>query len=222
MLVNDGDWTVYAYPPDSVDADPVVLGPVTVAGADVVGVDVTFTLLNRHSVSGRVLDGSGQSTGSSGYVRACRADDSLDCEWASIDSVGGYSFDRLADGVWMFPGTAKSIAVEYADHIVVIDAPETEARSIAVIDAIKKLIPGKPIRQVINTHHHFDHSGGMRACAATGATIIVKVSIAIRAGCSTVTACGRSATRGRSCGTAPGGGGCRCPASPCTRRPRTP
>src|SRR5437870_275786 len=82
--------------------------------------------------------------------------------------------EKLSDGVWIIPGAAKSIAVEFRDHIVVIDAPETEARSIAVIDAIKKIIPGKPIRYVVNTHTHFDHAGGLRTYAAEGASIITQ------------------------------------------------
>ena len=64
--------------------------------------------------------------------------------------------------------------MEFRDHIVVVDAPETEARSIAVMDAIKKVIPGKPIRYVVNTHTHFDHAGGLRTYAAEGATIITQ------------------------------------------------
>jgi glyoxylase-like metal-dependent hydrolase (beta-lactamase superfamily II) len=80
--------------------------------------------------------------------------------------------EKLADGVWGFPGAARSVAVEFRDHIVVVDAPESETRSIEVIDAIKKLIPNKPIKYVINTHSHFDHAGGMRTYAAEGATII--------------------------------------------------
>ena len=56
--------------------------------------------------------------------------------------------------------------------MAVVDAPETEARSVAVIDAVRKAIPGKPIRYVVNTHHHFDHSGGLRTYAAEGATIV--------------------------------------------------
>jgi glyoxylase-like metal-dependent hydrolase (beta-lactamase superfamily II) len=80
--------------------------------------------------------------------------------------------EKLADGVWGFPGAARSVAVEFRDHIVVVDAPESEPRSIAVLDAIKKVIPNKPIRYVVNTHSHFDHAGGMRTYAAEGATII--------------------------------------------------
>ena len=48
--------------------------------------------------------------------------------------------------------------------------------SIAVIDAVKRAIPGKPIKYLINTHHHFDHSGGVRTYAADGATIITHQS----------------------------------------------
>jgi glyoxylase-like metal-dependent hydrolase (beta-lactamase superfamily II) len=82
--------------------------------------------------------------------------------------------EKISDGIWIIPGAAKSIAVEFRDHIVVVDAPETEARSIAVMDAIKKIIPGKPIRYVVNTHTHFDHAGGLRTYAAEGATIITQ------------------------------------------------
>jgi glyoxylase-like metal-dependent hydrolase (beta-lactamase superfamily II) len=78
--------------------------------------------------------------------------------------------------VWMFPGAAKSVAVEFRDHIVVVDAPETEARSLLVIDAIKRAIPGKPIRYVVNTHLHFDHAGGLRTYAAEGATIVTQAA----------------------------------------------
>ena len=84
--------------------------------------------------------------------------------------------EKLSDGVWMFQGGAKSIAIEFTDHVVVVDAPETEARSILVIDAIKRAIPGKPITHVINTHQHFDHAGGLRTYAAEGAAIVTQAA----------------------------------------------
>jgi glyoxylase-like metal-dependent hydrolase (beta-lactamase superfamily II) len=84
--------------------------------------------------------------------------------------------ERLSDGVWLVPGNAKSIAVEFRDHVVVVDAPETEARSLAVIDAVTKAVPGKPIRYVVNTHTHFDHAGGLRTYAAAGAIVVTQAA----------------------------------------------
>ena len=80
--------------------------------------------------------------------------------------------EKLAEGVWSLPGGARSVALEFRDYVAVVEAPESETRSIAVLDAIKKVIPSKPIRYVINTHSHFDHLGGLRTYAAEGATII--------------------------------------------------
>ena len=53
-----------------------------------------------------------------------------------------------------------------------VEAPLDEARSLAVIAKVKETIPGKPIRVVVNTHHHFDHAGGLRTFVDEGATIV--------------------------------------------------
>jgi glyoxylase-like metal-dependent hydrolase (beta-lactamase superfamily II) len=80
---------------------------------------------------------------------------------------------RIGDGIWMLAGgTHNSVLVEYPTYLVMIEAPMDEARSVAVIAEAKKLVPNKPIRYLINTHHHFDHSGGMRTYVAEGSTII--------------------------------------------------
>jgi glyoxylase-like metal-dependent hydrolase (beta-lactamase superfamily II) len=67
-------------------------------------------------------------------------------------------------------------AVEFPRYTAVIEAPTDEARSLAVIDAIHTLIPSKPIRYVVTTHHHFDHIGGLRTYVAQGATVVTHTS----------------------------------------------
>jgi glyoxylase-like metal-dependent hydrolase (beta-lactamase superfamily II) len=85
--------------------------------------------------------------------------------------------EKLAEGVWYLTGgTHHSVMVEFADHVAVIEAPLNEERSVAVIAEVKKLTPAKPIRYLINTHHHFDHSGGLRTYVAEGATIVTHQS----------------------------------------------
>jgi glyoxylase-like metal-dependent hydrolase (beta-lactamase superfamily II) len=80
---------------------------------------------------------------------------------------------KVSDGVWYLTGgTHHSVAVEFKDYVALVECPLNDARSLAVIDAVKKAIPNKPIRYAVNTHHHFDHLGGVRACVAEGAAVI--------------------------------------------------
>ena len=80
---------------------------------------------------------------------------------------------RLAEGVWLIGGGShNSMAVEFRDFAVVVEAPINEERSLAVINEVMRIIPNKPIRYVVNTHHHFDHSGGLRTYLAMGTTIV--------------------------------------------------
>jgi glyoxylase-like metal-dependent hydrolase (beta-lactamase superfamily II) len=80
---------------------------------------------------------------------------------------------KLADGVWLIAGGShNSVAVEFKDFAVIVESPLDDARTNAVIAETKRLLPGKQIRYVVNTHHHWDHSGGLRAAYAEGATIV--------------------------------------------------
>jgi len=82
--------------------------------------------------------------------------------------------EKAADGVWFIAGGShNSVAIEMKDHFILVEAPLYDGRSAAVLDEVKKLNPAKPVRYVIASHHHFDHSGGLRTAAAQGATVVV-------------------------------------------------
>ncbi len=81
--------------------------------------------------------------------------------------------EKAADGVWFLAGGShNSVLIEMKDHLILVESPLYDSRARAVIDAAKTLVPGKSLRYVINSHHHFDHSGGLRAAVAEGATLV--------------------------------------------------
>ncbi|HEV2198578.1 MAG TPA: MBL fold metallo-hydrolase [Bryobacteraceae bacterium] len=87
---------------------------------------------------------------------------------------GGLKLVQLAPNVQHVEGgTANNLIVAFKDHLVIVDAPYGELQSRWVIDAAKAKYPGKPIRYLILTHHHMDHTGGMRTFVAEGAKVIV-------------------------------------------------
>ena len=84
---------------------------------------------------------------------------------------------KVADGIYYLTGGSHhSVAVEFKDYVVVIEAPQTDDRAVAVFDAVRKAIPGKPIKYIVNSHNHFDHLGGIRAAMAEGDTIVTQAN----------------------------------------------
>jgi len=80
---------------------------------------------------------------------------------------------KIADGVfYLTGGSHHSLAVEMKDYIVLVDVPQTEERAHAVIAKAKEVIPNKPIRYLVTSHHHWDHLGGIRTAMDEGATIV--------------------------------------------------
>ncbi len=88
-------------------------------------------------------------------------------------AASGPTSEKLADGVFRINGAYNAMAVEFADHIVLFEpGPQNEARAQAVIAEAKKVIPNKPIRYGVISHHHFDHTSGLPAVVAEGITIV--------------------------------------------------
>ncbi len=82
--------------------------------------------------------------------------------------------EKVADGVWLMAGGShNSVAIEMRDHLIVVESPLYDGRAAPMLEAVRKLAPGKPIRSVVNSHSHFDHAGGLRTAAAGGAALVV-------------------------------------------------
>jgi glyoxylase-like metal-dependent hydrolase (beta-lactamase superfamily II) len=84
---------------------------------------------------------------------------------------------KLGEGIWQLnPNGEGSILVECKDYVVMVEAPGGDAVTTASIEQAKRLAPNKPIKYVVNSHHHADHAGGMRAYVAEGIPIITHES----------------------------------------------
>jgi glyoxylase-like metal-dependent hydrolase (beta-lactamase superfamily II) len=80
---------------------------------------------------------------------------------------------ELATGVWRAEGGSHhSLVVEQPDRLIVVEAPQTSRRSQAVLDTLRARFPAKPIGMIVNTHHHWDHAGGLRAYLAAGTPVV--------------------------------------------------
>jgi glyoxylase-like metal-dependent hydrolase (beta-lactamase superfamily II) len=83
--------------------------------------------------------------------------------------------EKLGDGLFRLnsgAGSYDTLLVEFKDHVMMLEAGQPEARALAYIAETKKMYPNKPIRYVVNTHAHADHTGGLPAMVAEGSTII--------------------------------------------------
>ena len=80
---------------------------------------------------------------------------------------------KAAEGVWFLAGGShNSVAIEMKDHLMVVESPLYDGRAVPTLQEAKKVAGNKPIRFVVNSHHHFDHAGGLRSAVAEGATLV--------------------------------------------------
>jgi glyoxylase-like metal-dependent hydrolase (beta-lactamase superfamily II) len=81
---------------------------------------------------------------------------------------------QVAKGIWFLRGAGNSVLFEFDDHLTLFEVYASEANAKAVIDKARSLVPGKPLTEAIVSHHHFDHTGGLRAAVAEGLTIVMQ------------------------------------------------
>ena len=86
--------------------------------------------------------------------------------------------EKIADGIFLSYGTAadgggsNSIIVIGDDEVLVVDTKMTSLAAASLLEQVKNLAPGKPIRFAVNTHHHYDHTNGNSVFRAAGIDVI--------------------------------------------------
>jgi glyoxylase-like metal-dependent hydrolase (beta-lactamase superfamily II) len=79
---------------------------------------------------------------------------------------------KLADGVFLFESGTNSLVVEFDDHLMVVEPSAGGRGPKPTILKAREMFPGKPIKYVVVTHHHDDHSGGLRSYIAEDIAVV--------------------------------------------------
>jgi glyoxylase-like metal-dependent hydrolase (beta-lactamase superfamily II) len=93
---------------------------------------------------------------------------------------GQFEVKTLADGVWLLENVTRTsgqwsynvLAVAFDDFVLLAEAPVGSETSERVLEKVRELAPGKPVRYLVQSHHHSDHIGGIRTYVAEGTTIL--------------------------------------------------
>jgi glyoxylase-like metal-dependent hydrolase (beta-lactamase superfamily II) len=143
---------------------------------DVSGIKVPMRLVQRYAdilPLGRFQLTSTRIDADVGNIAATDSIRNVTVAQAGQPAPPTIAVDTLAPGVWRIAGGSHhTIAIEQSNQVVLVEAPQNDARTLAAIAKARELRPAKPVTLLINTHHHFDHSGGLRAAISQGLTIV--------------------------------------------------
>ena len=92
-------------------------------------------------------------------------------EQRSVASLPKLAPVEIADGVVLYQGGYQAAAVRQPDGVIIIEGPESNAKSRAVLGDLAKRWPGAPVKGVISTSPMWMHIGGLREYAARGIPI---------------------------------------------------
>ena len=83
---------------------------------------------------------------------------------------------KLAEGVYLFESAANSLVVEFDTYVLVVEPYAGGRGPKPTINKAREMFPSKPVKYVVVTHHHDDHSGGLRSYIANDVTIVTTPS----------------------------------------------
>ena len=83
---------------------------------------------------------------------------------------------KLSDTVYMLTGAGGNIGLSVGDDAVVMVDDQFAPLTPKIKDAIAKLSQ-KPVKYLVNTHWHFDHTGGNENFGAAGAAIVAHENV---------------------------------------------
>jgi glyoxylase-like metal-dependent hydrolase (beta-lactamase superfamily II) len=79
---------------------------------------------------------------------------------------------KLAEGVYLFESGANSLVVEFDTYVLVVEPYAGGRGPKPTINKVREMFPTKPVKYVVVTHYHDDHSGGLRSYIANGVTVV--------------------------------------------------
>jgi glyoxylase-like metal-dependent hydrolase (beta-lactamase superfamily II) len=95
-------------------------------------------------------------------------------DWASVQ----IKVTKVSGNIYMLEGQGGNIAASVGEDGIVIVDDEFAPLAEKIQAALKNLgVTDKPVRFVINTHYHGDHSGGNAPFANSGSTIIAQDNV---------------------------------------------
>lgn len=89
--------------------------------------------------------------------------------YPQIDNV---TVEEIAPGIFLVPSTHNNLIIEGPEGLALVDASWYPERSHTLLARMAERWPEKPIRYLILTHHHIDHTGGMRPVIEAGASVV--------------------------------------------------